>query len=190
MSVRVETQDYLELVESTGSLAFWDIEATQLNADLGSALCASVKPYGKDPYTFKIRAVGNDVKVVRDLKDCLEEYQCWCTFYGKGFDVPFVNTRLLKWGYPPIEARHHIDLFFTLKANTKMSSKGLGRFASLLGTDEQKMGVSQNVWSEMGFKMDKHMPIMVKRCESDCIALENIYSKTKHLIKEIKRGGI
>jgi hypothetical protein len=104
--------------------------------------------------------------------------------------VPFVNTRLLKWGYAPIDTRHHIDLFFTLKSNTKMSSKGLGRFLSLLGTDEQKMGVSQNVWSEMGFKLNTHMPLMVKRCESDTIGLEGLYDKTRHIIKEIKKGGI
>lgn len=188
--MNISPNEYLELVEATGKLAAWDIEATQLNADLGSVLCASVKPYGKKPYTFRIKAVGNDIKVVRDLKDALEEYHCWLTYYGKGFDVPFVNTRLLKWGYDPIDPRHHIDLFFTLKANTKMSSKGLGRFASMLGIPEQKMGVSQNVWSEMGFKLGTHMPVMVKRCESDCVALEQLYDKTKHLVKEIKRGGI
>lgn len=188
--MNVDPKDYLKLVEATHQLAAWDIEATQLNADLGSTLCASVKPYGKKPYTFRIKAVGNDVKVVRDLKDALEEYQCWLTYYGKGFDLPFINTRLLKWGYPPIESRHHIDLFFTLKANTKMSSKGLGRYASLLGTDDQKMGVSQNVWSEMGFKVATHMPTMVRRCESDTEVLEALYNKTKHIIKEIKKGAI
>jgi uncharacterized protein YprB with RNaseH-like and TPR domain len=189
--MQIDPQDYLWMAEQTGQLAFWDIEATQLNADLGSVLCASVKPYGKKPYTFKIKAVGNDVKVVRDLAEALEEYHCWCTYYGKGFDVPFVNTRLLKWGYPPVSPRHHIDLFFTLKSNTKMSSKGLGRFASLLGAeDQQKLGVSQNVWSEMAFRVDKHMPTMVQRCESDCEVLEALYDKTKHIIKEIKRGGI
>lgn len=189
--MNVEPKDYLRLVEATRQLATWDIEATQLNADLGSALCASVKPYGKKPFTFKVKAVGNDVRVVRDLKDCLEEYHCWLTYYGKGFDLPFVNTRLLKWGYPPIDGRHHIDLFFTLKHNTKMSSKGLGRFASMLvPNDNQKMGVSQNVWSEMGFKLATHMPTMVKRCESDCEVLEALYDRTKHIIKEIKRGAI
>ena len=188
--MNVNPQDYLKLVEQTHQLASWDIEATQLNADLGSCLCASVKPYGKKPYTFRVKAVGNDVKVVRDLKDALEEYHCWLTYYGKGFDLPFINTRLLKWGYPPIDGRHHIDLFFTLKANTKMSSKGLGRFASLLGTDDQKMGVSQNVWSEMGYSLGKHMPTMVRRCESDTAVLEGLYDRTKHLIKEIKRGAI
>lgn len=188
--MNVDPQTYLRLVEETHKLASWDIETTQLNADLGSVLCASVKPYGKKPYTFKVKAVGNDIKVVRDLKDALEEYECWLTYYGKGFDVPFVNTRLLKWGYPPIESRHHVDLFFSLKANTKMSSKGLGRFASMLGTTDQKMGVSQNVWSEMGFRLDENMPIMVKRCESDTTVLENLYDKTKHIIKDIKKGGI
>lgn len=188
--MNIDVQDYLSFVEKSRSLATWDIEATQLNADLGSVLCASVKPYGKKPYTFRVKAVGNDVKVVRDLKDALEEYHCWLTYYGKGFDVPFVNTRLLKWGYDPIDPRHHIDLFFTLKANTKMSSKGLGRYASMLHLDEQKMGVPQSVWSEMGFRLSTHMPRMVKRCESDTEVLEQLYDKTKHIIKEIKRGGI
>lgn len=188
--MNVDPKDYLRLVEATHQLATWDIEATGLKADLHSCLCASVKPYGKKPYTFRVKAVGNDVKVVRDLKDALEEYQCWLTFYGKGFDLPFINTRLLKWGYPPIEPRHHIDLFFSLKANTSMSSKGLGRYASMLGTDEQKMGVSQSTWSEMGYKLGTHMPLMVKRCESDTIVLENLYDRTKHVIKEIKKGGI
>lgn len=189
--MNVAPQDYLKLVEETHQLASWDIEATQLNADLGSVLCASVKPFGKKAYTFKVKAVGNDVRVIRDLKDALEEYQCWLTYYGKGFDVPFVNTRLLKWGYPPVDSRHHVDLFFTLKANTRMSSKGLGRFASLLGAEsDQKMGVSQNVWSEMGFKIATHMPTMVRRCESDCEVLETLYKRTKHVIKDIKRGAI
>lgn len=188
--MNIDPQEYLELVQATNKLATWDIETTQLNADLGSVLCASVKPYGKKAYTFKVKAVGNDIKVVRDLKEALEEYHCWLTYYGKGFDVPFVNTRLLKWGYAPIEPRHHIDLFFTLKANTKMSSKGLGRYASLLGLPEQKMGVSQNIWSEMGFKLASHMPTMVKRCESDTGVTEQLYDKTKHIIKDIKRGGI
>lgn len=188
--MNVDPQDYLDFVEQTGKLASWDIETTQLNADLGSVLCASVKPYGKKPYTFTVKAVGNDIKVVRDLKDALEEYHCWLTYYGKGFDVPFVNTRLLKWGYAPIETRHHVDLFFTLKANTKMSSKGLGRYASMLGTDDQKMGVSQNVWSEMGFRIATHMPTMVKRCESDTEVLEGLYKKTRHIIRDIKKGGI
>jgi uncharacterized protein YprB with RNaseH-like and TPR domain len=187
--MQIEAKDYLDFIEKTGQLASFDIEATQLNADLGSVLCASVKPFGKKPYTFKVKAVGNDVKVIRDLKDALEEYHCWLGYYSKGFDIPFVNTRLLKWGYAPIESRHHIDLFFTLKPKTKMSSKSLGRFASLLGTEEQKMGVPQNVWSEMGFKLEENMPIMVDRCESDTIVLENLYVKTKHLIREVKRGG-
>lgn len=188
--MRIEVPDYLKLIEKTHQLATWDIEATQLNADLGSVLCASVKPYGKKPYTFKVKQVGNDIRVLRDLKDALQEYQCWLTYYGKGFDLPFVNTRLLKWGFPGLEHRHHIDLYFTAKANFRMSGKSLGRVASLLGTDDQKMGVPQSVWSEMGYRIATHMPIMVKRCESDCIVLEGIYDKTKHIIREIKKGGI
>lgn len=188
--MNVDPQDYLDLVEQTHKLATWDIEATGLKGDYNSVLCASIKPFGRKPYTFRIKAVGNDVKVCRDLKDALEEYHCWLTYYGKGFDVPFINTRLLKWGYEPIEPRHHIDLYFTLKANTVVSSRGMGQISRMLNTENDKMGVSQHVWSEMGYKLGTHMPTMVQRCESDCEVLESIYKKTRHLIKDIKRGGI
>jgi uncharacterized protein YprB with RNaseH-like and TPR domain len=187
--VSVDTQDYLDMIESTGNLATWDVESSGFKADYNSVICASVKPYGCKPYTFKIKAMGNDVKVVRDLKDALEEYNCWLTFYGKGFDVPFVNTRLMKWGYPPIDTRHHIDLYFTLKPKTALGRKGLGSYAGfLLGDKDQKQYVGPEVWSEMGFKLNEHMGTMVERCESDCSVLEELYNKTRHLIKEIKRG--
>jgi uncharacterized protein YprB with RNaseH-like and TPR domain len=186
--MQVDAQDYLDLVEQTHNLAFWDIESNNLRADYGSVLVASIKPFGEKPYSFTIKAVGNDVRVVRDLKEALEQYQCWCTFYGKGFDLKFVNSRLLKWGYEPIEPRHHIDLYFTGKANLLLSRGSMAQMAGFLGTHNQKMGVSPNVWSEIGFKLQEHLPQMVERCESDCAVLEDNYRKVRHVIKEIKKG--
>jgi hypothetical protein len=66
----------------------------------------------------------------------------------------------------------------------------MAQMASFTGTPEQKLGVSPNVWNEMGFKMEEHMPLMIKRCESDTSVLEDLYKKTKHLIKDIKKGGV
>lgn len=185
--MQIDEQVFLSLVEETNRLAFVDIEATGLRGDYNSVLVVSVKPYGEAPYSFTIKQVGNDQKVVRDVKEDLEQYDVWCGYYSKGFDLPMLNTRLLKWGQKPIEKRHHIDLYYTLKHNTLMSRRSLAQVAGLLELHDQKMGVSPNVWSEIPFKMSEHMPTMVDRCESDVTVLEQAYDKTKHLIKEIKR---
>jgi uncharacterized protein YprB with RNaseH-like and TPR domain len=186
--MQVDSQDYLDLVEQTRNLAFWDIEATGLRADYCSVLVATVKPFGEKPYSFTIKQVGNDQKVVREMKEALEQYMCWCTFYGKGFDVKFLNSRLLKWGHEPIQPRHHIDLYFTGKANLLLSRGSMAQMAGFLGTHNQKMGVSPTVWSEISFKLEDHLPTMIDRCESDTQVLEDNYTKMRHMIREIKRG--
>lgn len=177
------------MVEQTNQLVFFDIESSGgFNADFGSTLCVSFKVFEQEPVTLKIKQVGNDQKVVREAKEILEQFQCWCSYYGKGFDVPYLNTRLLKWGYKPVKPRHHLDLYFTLKPKTKMSRKGLGSYADFLKLETPKINVSQNVWSEMPFKMG-NMKELVMRCEGDCTTLEQLYVKTRHMVAEIKRGG-
>lgn len=186
--MQIDTSDYLELVEKNKDLVFWDIEAAGLRGDYGSIICCSFKPYGQKPFTLKVKQYGNDNGLVREIKSVLEGYKCWATYYGKGFDVPMLNTRLLKWGVSSVQPRHHIDLYFTLKPKLNLSRKSMAAIAGFLRTEDQKMSVGSHVWSEMPFNMKKHMPTMVARCESDCAVLESVYNKTKHLIKEIKRG--
>jgi uncharacterized protein YprB with RNaseH-like and TPR domain len=185
--MNIDSKDYLRLVEHSEEICFFDIEATGLKGDYNSILVVSIKPYGKKPISLKVEQVGNDQKVVRLAKDYLESFQCWVSYYGRGFDIPMVNTRLLKWGMQPIEKRFHIDMYFTLKHKLVTSHMSQGHLCSWLKTDEQKMSVSADAWSEMAAKTSIHMPTMVKRCESDVAGLENLYNRTKHLIVEIKK---
>ncbi len=185
--MQVDVQTYLDLIEKDpNGLVFWDIEATGLRGDFNSILCVSFKPYGRAAYSLRVPAVGNDRKVVEEVKRELESYKVWATYYGKGFDVPMLQTRLLKWGQEPVEPRHHLDLYFTLKPKLLMARRAMGAMAEFLDTPQQKQHVSQNTWSEMPFELNKHMPTMVKRCESDCAVLEDVYKKTRHLIRDLK----
>jgi uncharacterized protein YprB with RNaseH-like and TPR domain len=186
MSVKVDTQRYLDLVEDANGICTFDIEASGLKSDYNSTICVSVKPFKDAPVTFSIQQLGNDQKIVRQAKDLLESFDCWVSYYGKGFDVKFLNTRLLKWGYEPIKPRHHIDMYYVLKYHTLMGRRSQEAYLSFLGTEEQKMKVSQNMWSEMGFKIKEHLPIMIQRCESDVTGLQQLYERTRHLIMEIK----
>lgn len=184
--MNIEAQDFLDLCEQTSSIVFVDIEALGLKADYGSAVCVSLKPYGKKPYTLVVKQPGNDQRLVREAKEELEKYRCWTTYYGKGFDIPFLNTRLLRWGQEPIEKRLHVDLFFTLKANVLTARKSQAHLLGWLRTPQQKMSVSASDWADLPFNR-KLLKTMVERCESDVRGLEALYKRTRHVIREIKR---
>jgi uncharacterized protein YprB with RNaseH-like and TPR domain len=184
--MQLDPQRYLDLVEQANSLAFVDIEATGLKGDYNSILVVSIKPYQHAPYSIHIKQLGNDQRVVKEVAQELAKYDCWATYYGSGFDIPMLNTRLLKWGQPPLVKRHHIDMYYKLKSHILTGRRSQGHLLTWLGTPEQKMSVSPDAWSEMGFKIDEHLPQMIERCESDAKGLQNLYERTRHLIRDIK----
>jgi uncharacterized protein YprB with RNaseH-like and TPR domain len=185
--MQIDEQRFLDLAERSRALAFVDIESTGLTADYNNLLVVSIKPYD-EPYSFVIKQAGNDKKIVREAKEALEQYDIWCTYYGKGFDIGFMNTRLLKWGIQPIEKRPHLDLFFALKYNTRMARKSLAHFGRWLKCEEDKMDMTPNDWIEAAADPSgPTMKKMVKRCESDVILTENIYKKTRHLVRSISK---
>lgn len=186
--MQVDTQRYLDFIESLHTLAFVDIEATGLRGDYNSVLVVSVKPYDQTPYSFYVKQPGNDQKVVREVREYLEEFDCIATYYGKGFDIPMLNTRLLKWGINRISPIHHIDMYYSLKSNLLTSRRSQGHLLSWLQAPEQKMSVSADVWNDIIVNPKKHLPTMIERCESDVCGLEELYKKTRHLIRDIKRG--
>lgn len=186
--MQIDSQDYLRLIEETNKLAFVDIEATGLRGDYNSALVVSIKPYGKRPFSFKVNQAGNDQKIVREAKSALETFDCWCTFYGKGYDIPFLNTRLLRWMQPAIDKRHHIDMYYTLKHNLLTARRSQAHMLRFLDTPQEKMDVNPEVWNAIvADSKGPAMKKMVSRCESDVEGLEALYNRTKHLIRDIKR---
>lgn len=186
--MNVDAQDYLRLVENNNSICFFDLESTGFKGDYDSVLVVSVLDYQGDIRSFPIMQPANDKKVVREARDYLDQFDCWVGYYSKGFDVPMMNTRLLKWGLDPMPKKHHIDLYFSLKPKLLTGRKSQAHLLSWLGTTEQKMTVGADMWNQVLTDTAKTMKVMVKRCESDCIGLRDLYEKTKHLIVEIKKG--
>lgn len=184
--MQIDAQVFLPIAEKAKSIAFVDIEAANLNADFGTIVTVSVKPIGEDPVTFTARP-GRDKALLKQIVPEMAKYPLWVTFYGKLFDIPMINSRLLVNGLPPLPKHHHVDLYWTVKSKTHLSRRNQGHILSWLGTPESKMGVSPNVWAELASDYDKNMKILKERCESDVIGLEAMYQKVKHLIGEITR---
>jgi uncharacterized protein YprB with RNaseH-like and TPR domain len=189
--MQIEAQRFLRLTEKARTLVFLDIEATGLRGDYNSVLVVSIRPYGGEPESFVVDRPGKDKAVVKAAKARLEEADAWVTYYGKGFDILMLNTRLLRWGIDPIEKRPHIDMYWTLKSNILTAHRSQGHLLSWLKTPENKMSVSAEAWNEALSGADedgrKALRTMVERCESDVAGLEALYRRTSHLIRDITR---
>lgn len=187
--MKIDTQEFLNIVEGADKLCFFDLEATGLRGDYNSILVGSIKAFQSDPVTFKIKQPGNDQKLVRDIKNELEKYTVICGYYSKGFDVPMLNTRLLKWRQDPLKRLLHIDMYYSLKYNLLTARKSQGHLLSWLETPETKMTVGADMWNNiLNDPKGEPMRVMVDRCESDVRGLQALYERTRHLIKEIKCG--
>lgn len=184
--MQLDPQVFLRLVEKARTVGFVDIEATGLRGDYNSVICVSVRPFKSAPVSFAVVRPGVDRKVVRETRDALAALDCWVTYFGKGFDIPMLNTRLLRWGLPPIPKRPHIDLYYTLKSNILTSRRSQGHLLAWLDAPEQKMSVSAEVWNKVLADPETNVPLLVKRCDSDTAGLQELYLKTRHLVKEIK----
>jgi uncharacterized protein YprB with RNaseH-like and TPR domain len=186
--MQLDCQEFLNLVEETNRLFFFDIETTGLNCDYNSVLCVSIKPFGKAPITFSVEQPGNDKRVVREASEFLSEASAWVTFYGKGFDVPMLEGRLLKWGLPSLDKKPHMDVYFTVKHKVNPSRKSMAHICRWLHLPEKKMDVNPDEWNNILNDCAGVMRrIMKPRCESDCTALEGVYKHVRHLAKDITR---
>lgn len=185
--MQVDAQRYLDLLEKNRSLLFVDIEASGLKGDYNSVLVVSTKPYGARAESLRVKNVGSDKQVLVEAKKLLEGADCWVTYYGKGFDIPMLNTRLLRHGLLPIEKRHHVDMYYVLKYGILTGRKSQGHLLSWLKLPQQKMSVSASDWSDMPSNTEELMPTMIRRCESDVRGLEALYKRTRHLIKDITK---
>jgi len=185
--MQLEAQEFIELAEKSNEVAFFDIECTSLGPDYGSVLVASLKPLGKKPTSFVVTTPGDDMVVVSNIADALKRFKLWVSYYGKGFDVPFLQARLLRHGLPALDKQPHADMYFALRKKLNLSRGSMAHIAEWLDLPEKKMSVSASVWSDVLHAPKKHLPTLVARCESDCTVLEKLWKRTRHLIKDIKR---
>lgn len=185
--MQVDTQEFIPLAEKAGHVLAWDIETSGKNPDYNAVLVVSMKPYGQKPITIKTRRAGDDRSVVRDVSAVLNNYKVWVTFYGRGFDVPFLRGRLLKHGLPDLHKQLHADMYWHLRAHVNPSRKSLAHYARWLGLPEQKFSVDPELWNRVNANPAAHLPLLIRRCESDCEVLEQVWDRGKHLIVHLTK---
>lgn len=165
-------------------IAFWDLETSDLKADVGRLLIGSImdestgaiKTFRRDQYP---KRAGIDVKLAKDIRDELERFHLHCAWFGKGFDISFLRSRLVQAGERPLKKMWCIDPCFAMKGWHGLSprSASLKVAAEFFNLPERKMDVPVEVWVRAMEGDRAAMKILAERCESDVRILKQVTDK-------------
>lgn len=170
----------------------WDIEASNLSADFGIVLCVGFKTVGHGkPKVLNILdyqdASGDLIKaekrLLKDVSAVLLDSDVWLTHYGAGYDVPFINSRLLYHGLPPVPPNHpHIDTWKVSRYNLKLRNNRLATIQQHLKLAEAKNAIKPEQWLRALGGHRPSMDYIVEHCRLDVLVLEDAYLKLRPLI--------
>lgn len=161
----------------------FDMETMGFDADFDRMICAVVKEYGtrRDATVIRPKDPKNDVDDIVKLRDKLETYDIVVTYYGKGFDIPWLNSRLLLLGERRLKKMYHIDLYYVFrnKAKRAVRRKSLAHVGDILELEEEKMHISNAIWRAAHDGDTGAIDKIVERCKSDVIMTEDVYNRLK-----------
>lgn len=169
-------------------IVLWDLETTNLKGNYGYILCGATKLVGEkqikcwsiaDSSTFSDDPT-NDKEICKAILESLEDADMWVAHFGKWFDRPMMNTRLLGHGLPPLPPIPLIDTWKIAKDNLRLNSNRLATIAAWAGLEE-KTPLSGPIWIKA---MAGHRPsikYVIKHCKQDVVVLEQVYEKIKCL---------
>lgn len=176
-------------MDESNKIKLWDIESTNLSADFGYILSIAVKNlnekkvrcYSVDDYPLYKKDPTSDKALLEDAYKDLSDAGAWVTWYGGGFDVPFVNTRLLSHGMAPMPPIPHIDGWRVARYKMKLHSNRLASVSSFLQIAE-KTPLDGPIWIKASAGDKKALQYIKEHNVQDVIVLEEAFNRIKPLI--------
>lgn len=177
-------------------IVFTDGEMSNLSADYGQLLCACACDYSsKPPYYTKLKTFTlgdyhgkrwNDKSLAKEWRDYLEDASIIVTWNGIKFDVPYLDTRLQRWGMKEAKIKRHKDLLYTARYKLRLSNNKLDTVAKFVGCKTSKTSIDPARWT---MAMGGHLPsyrYIIDHCQRDIKVLAEVWEKLQDLVGEIK----
>lgn len=168
-------------------ILLWDIEATHLSASIGSVVCIGYKWHGEpDTYVIALNKFKkwkedptNDYHVIRAFEEVYMQADMQVTWYGKRFDLPFVQTRRLSHGLTPLPNIPHFDGWETARKRLKFHSNRLATVQDFLELPDAKTPLSFRSLSKCLGGNEAALAEIVHHCSQDVKVLEQAYDKLR-----------
>jgi len=157
------------------SFAVFDIESTNLDANFGEMLAACILPLNPDGEVKIYRDTKSDEKIVQEVRDELANYDYVVTYYGTGFDIPFLQTRLINYDLEPLREIRHVDMYYTARTVLKLHSNRLAVVSELLFGKNKKTNISFERWNRAMRGDEEAMDYIVEHCVKDVEVLRDVF---------------
>ena len=176
--------------------AFLDIETTNLKANFGRILCASVadmhgnvRTFRIDEEPFKRPKRRDDSALAAGLRDYIEQFDFLVTWYGKMFDLPYIDTRLLIANERPVrkDIMHSDPIYKAGHGSLALHSRRLDAVTKTFRLPVQKPGLDPDIWNDAADGDRDAMDYVVEHCEADVLVLRYVFHILKPLIKIVHR---
>jgi uncharacterized protein YprB with RNaseH-like and TPR domain len=168
----------------------WDIESTNLKATFGTILCIGWKWLGQKtihiPTIIETSKGGmlDDHGLVKNFAEVYNEADYHVTHYGPRFDLPMVQSKLIKYGEPPLPPKLAIDTWRVARNNLQLHSNRLGSLAEFLGVEHEKSPIRFDQWLKAAFGDRAALREVKEHCRLDVIVLEEVFIKLRPWIRE------
>ena len=169
---------------STAKVGIFDIESSNLKADWGYVFCWCIKTLGKNEFITG-RIVKEDLEkgifdknIMKQLVSALRKYDLIITYYGNGFDFPFVRSRCLHHNiaFPAVGTLLSWDMYPVAKNKLCLSRNRLEHVAEFLGI-KGKTHIYPEIWSKALFGDKKSLDYIADHNMRDTIVLEKVRNR-------------
>jgi len=186
-----------DVLQKGGTLleGYLDIETTGFEANYHHMLTWVIKVRGENEYyTGEINKedLDNetfDKRICQELVDVLNKFDVIYTYYGTGFDIPFMRSRCMYWGipFPEFGTLQHKDVYYLSKRLLKLHRKSLDAATHFLGI-EGKNHVLGKEWmcARIGHKWA--LKYVMEHNMLDCDILEKLHDRLSNFAKRTTKS--
>ena len=168
-------------------IAMLDIESTALEASFGRLVCVCFKFTDEEHVrTVRVRKYKDEPKALQKIKDIYNEADIVCTWYGKIFDIPFLNARFMHHRMAPLDSKMHMDLLFQAR-KLRLRGSRLENVSKDFQTVTRKYDVPAWRWTLAAEGDMESINEIVIHCENDVLLTEEMLEYLKPLILRFTR---
>lgn len=169
-----------------------------LKADINSIICFGYKIVGQ-PEVKCINAwdfpeweqsVNNDIPLINAAVEILKDADAVVTHNGKRFDEKFLRTRMLIHDMVPLHKAHHIDTCALARSNLMLFNNKLNTLGDKLIRETKLENGGWDLWVRTRRKEPDSLKLMTDYCIQDVALLGKVFTKLKHLAKNIPNHNL
>ena len=166
------------------TIGYLDIESTGFSANIDVMLSWCIKGRGIKKVEGacitreELMSDKQDARIVEQLVDEMNKYDIIFTYYGTGFDVPFMRTRALDHDlpFPKFRKLSHKDIYYLVRSKLQLHRSSLKAATEFLGIDG-KTNLDPRVWRDARYGNKEALAYVLEHNVADVEILENLHKR-------------